>query len=53
MVVFHEALMAGFDSSRNKYLQSILYRYTGRHSLFMHQIGPQPIRDGRKQLSIA
>jgi hypothetical protein len=53
VVAFHEALTAGFNSSWGKYLPSILYRHARRYCLFMHQIGLQPIRDGRNQLSIA
>jgi hypothetical protein len=53
LVVGHEALMAGSDSSWSKYLLSIQYRHAGRYGIFIYQIGFQPIRDGRKQLSIA
>jgi hypothetical protein len=48
-----EALTAGFDSSWRKHMPSSLQRHAARHRLFMHQIGLQPIRDGRNQLSIA
>jgi hypothetical protein len=53
VVAFHEALTAGFDSSWGKYLPSIHYRHAGRYGFLMHKIVLQPIRDGRKQLSIA
>jgi hypothetical protein len=53
VAAIREALPAGFDSSRGKSQPPILYRHAGRDCLFMHKIGLQPIRDGRKQLSIA
>jgi hypothetical protein len=53
VVAFHETLMAGFDSGWSNYLSPIQYRHAGRCCLFMHQIDLQPIRYGRKKLSIA
>jgi hypothetical protein len=53
MVACHKALTAGFGSSCNKYLPSILCRHARRHCLFTHQIGLQPIIYELKQLLIA
>jgi hypothetical protein len=53
VVIGHESLTAGRDSSCGNYPPSILHRQTGRICFFKHQIGLWPIKDGRKQLLIA